>query len=493
MLEMKGITKTFPGVHALNDVTFSVEKGKIHALVGGNGAGKSTLMKILSGAISPDSGTIYVDGKKVIINSPEAAKKLGIAIIYQELDLVPTLNAVQNVFLGCEIRNKSGLLDDKAMINQAAELFERLELKVPLNKPVGKFRVAQKQMIEIAKALHKNAEILVMDEPTAALTDHDADILFDIVLRLKEKGVTIVYISHRLEEVYKICDKVTVLRDGNIIGTNYTKNLSHQNLIKMMINRDINQIFPETTCKPGIEALRVDKLNIKGVLNDISINVCTGEVVGIAGLVGSGRTELLRAIFGADPIDSGSIYVGGKKARIKSPNCGMKYGLGFVPEDRKDQGVILNMSVKGNISIACLSSLAKSGAIDERKVNALAKGLTEQLKVKFTDLRQMVSSLSGGNQQKIVLAKWLATKAKVLIFDEPTRGIDVGAKNEIYNLLRSLAKDGLAVIMVSSDLEEVLGLSDRIYVMRNGSITGEVPGKGASQEEVLSLAMGAAV
>lgn len=493
MLEMKGINKRFPGVCALDDVTFSVKKGDIHALVGGNGAGKSTLMKILAGAIEPDGGTISVNGKKVLINSPEAAKKLGIAIIYQELDLIPTLNAVQNVFLGCELRNKAGLLDDSAMINEAKELFKKLELNVPLNEPVGKFRVAQRQMIEIAKALHKSAEILVMDEPTASLTDHDVEILFDIVLRLKEKGVTVVYISHRLEEIYRICDKVTVLRDGRIIGTEDTKNLTHQQLIKMMINRDINQIFPETVCEAGNEALRVENLNVKGVLNNINLHVCAGEVVGIAGLVGAGRTELLRAIFGADPIDSGSIYIDGSKAGIKTPNCAIRCGIGFVPEDRKDHGVILRMPIKENISLACLPMIAKPGLISEQKERGLAKELTEKLRVKFSDLSQLVSSLSGGNQQKIVLAKWLATKAKILIFDEPTRGIDVGSKNEIYHLLRELAKEGLAVIMVSSDLEEVLGLSDRIYVMCNGSITGELPGKGACQEKVLSLAMGAVV
>jgi len=493
MLEMKGIKKRFPGVYALDDVTFRVKKGDIHALVGGNGAGKSTLMKILAGAIEPDDGSIFVDGKKVIINTPEAAKKLGIAIIYQELDLVPTFNAVQNVFLGCELRNKAGLLDETAMNNQVLDLFNKLELKVPLNEPVGKFRVAQRQMIEIAKALHQNAEILVMDEPTASLTDHDVDILFDIVMRLKEKGVTVIYISHRLEEIYRICDKVTVLRDGKIIGTEDVKKLTHQELIKMMINRDISQVFPETECKAGMEALRVENLTIKGVLNNINIRVCAGEVVGIAGLVGAGRTELLRAIYGADAIENGSVYVEGKKVGIKTPSCAIKCGIGFVPEDRKDHGVILRLPVKENITLACLPMIAKPGVINEQKERNLAKELTDKLKIKFSDLSQLVSSLSGGNQQKVVLAKWLATKAKILIFDEPTRGIDVGSKNEIYHLLRELAKEGLAVIMVSSDLEEVLGLSDRIYVMCNGSITGELSGQEACQEKVLSLAMGAVV
>jgi len=491
MLEMNGIKKKFPGVYALDDVTFSVKKGEVHALVGGNGAGKSTLMKILAGAIEPDAGEIFVRGEKININSPDVAKKTGIAIIYQELNLIPTLNPVQNVFLGCEIKNKAGVLDETAMLKETKKLFEQLELNVPLNEPVGKLRVAQRQMIEIAKALHQNAEILIMDEPTASLTDHDVEILFDIVIRLKEKGVTIVYISHRLEEIYRICEKVTIIRDGKIIGTEDVKKLSHQDLIKMMINRDINQVFPETTCEAGCEALRVENLNVKGILNNINLHVCAGEVVGIAGLVGSGRTELLRAIYGADSMDNGSVYVNGKKASIKSPNCAVKYGIGFVPEDRKEHGVVLRMPVKNNISLACLPNLANKGVVNEKVENNLTRELKDKLTIKVSQLSQLVSSLSGGNQQKVVLAKWLATKANILIFDEPTKGIDVGAKNEIYHLLRELARDGLAVIMVSSDLEEVLGLSDRIYVMFNGSITGELQGKGACQEKVLSLAMGA--
>jgi len=491
MLEMRGIKKKFPGVYALDDVTFGVKKGDVHALVGGNGAGKSTLMKILAGAIEPDDGEIFIRGEKVNIKSPDLAKKMGIALIYQELNLVPTLNAVQNVFLGCEIKNKAGILDETSMIKETKELFERLELNVPLSEPVGKFRVAQRQMIEIAKALYQNAEILVMDEPTASLTDHDVEILFEIVLRLKEKGVTIIYISHRLEEIYRICDKVTVIRDGKIIGSEDVKKLTHQDLIKMMINRDINQVFPEIVCETGCEVLRVENLTVKGVLNEINLHVCAGEVVGIAGLVGSGRTELLRAIYGADNMDSGSIYINGKKASIKTPTCAIKYGISFVPEDRKEQGVILRMSVKNNISLACLPKLANNGVVSEYKERNLTKELKDKLTIKFSEFSQMVSSLSGGNQQKVVLAKCLATKAKILIFDEPTRGIDVGAKNEIYHLLRELAKEGLAVIMVSSDLEEVLGLSDRIYVMYNGTITGEFQGKGACQEKVLSLAMGA--
>jgi ribose transport system ATP-binding protein len=491
MLEMKGINKSFPGVQALDDVNFAVRRGEVHALVGGNGAGKSTLMKILAGAIEPDRGQITVRGETVGITNPETARKLGIAIIYQELNLVPTLNAVENVFLGCEIRKKGGLLDITAMTKATQELFKRLELDVSLKVPVGSLSVAQQQMIEIAKALHLNAEILVMDEPTAALTDHDINTLFDIVLRLKEKGVTIIYISHRLEEIYRICDRVTVMRDGKIIGTRDTDKLSQQELIRMMINRNLTQVFPESSRTIGKEVLRVENLTRKGVLNNINLTVCAGEVVGIAGLVGSGRTELVRAIYGADPVDSGAVYINGEKVSIKSPHCAVRCGVGFVPEDRKEQGVILRMAVKDNMTLACLPMIARSGVLSDQRERRQAQQLAEKLKVKTSGLSQLVGNLSGGNQQKVALAKWLATNAGLLIFDEPTRGIDVGAKTEIYSFLRELAREGLAVIMVSSDLLEILGLSDRIYVMYNGTIAGEVPGEGACQEKVMSLAMGA--
>ncbi len=493
MLEMLGINKSFPGVKALDDVTFAVRRGEVHALVGGNGAGKSTLMKILAGATLPDSGEISIRGEKVSITDPETARKLGIAIIYQELNLVPVLNAVENVFLGCEIRKKGGLLDKAAMEKAAAGLFRRLELKVSLKEPVGNLSVAQQQMIEIAKALHLNAEILVMDEPTAALTDHDIDTLFDIVLRLKEKGVTIIYISHRLEEIYRICDRVTVMRDGKIVGTRDTDKLSQQELIRMMINRDLTQVFPASACSGGREVLRIENLTRKGVLHNINLRVCAGEVVGITGLVGSGRTELVRAIYGADPVDSGTVWIDGEKVSIKSPHCAVRCGVGFVPEDRKEQGVILRMAVKDNMTLACLPLIARSGVVNDRQERRQALQLVEKLNVKTSGLTQLVGNLSGGNQQKVALAKWLATNAKLLIFDEPTRGIDVGAKTEIYSFLRELAREGLAVIMVSSDLLEILGLSDRIYVMYNGTITGELPGTGACQEKIMSLAMGAAI
>jgi ribose transport system ATP-binding protein len=491
MLEMKGISKSFPGVHALDNVSFSAARGEVHALVGGNGAGKSTLMKVLAGALAPDEGEIYLRGKKVNITDPDNARQLGISVIYQELNLVPTLNVVENVFLGSELTTRKGILDTPAMISETKKLLDTLEFKIDFNRPVGTMRVAQQQMIEIAKALHVNAEILVMDEPTASLTDQDIDVLFDIVKRLKKKGVTIVYISHRLEEIYQICDRLTVLRDGKVVGTFDTDALNQQELIKLMINRDLNQVFPCSKCAPGQEALKVVNLNREGILKDINMHVCAGEVVGIAGLVGSGRTELVRAIFGADPVDSGEIYIEGKPVKIAGPSCAVKLGIGLVPEDRKDQGVILKLPIKENITLPSLPLEHKSGVISEQSDLSLANKLAEKLNIQCSGLNQLVGNLSGGNQQKVAVGKWLATNSKILFFDEPTRGIDVGAKTEIYNFLRDLAAEGLAVVMVSSDLIEILGLSDRIYVMYNGAIAGEVCGASVNQEEVMTLAMGA--
>ncbi len=491
MMEMKGISKSFPGIRALDNVSFSTNRGEIHALVGGNGAGKSTLMKILAGAIMPDEGEIYLRGEKENITDPDKARQLGIAIIYQELNLVPTLNVVENVFLGRELATRKGVLNTPAMISETKKLLESLELRIDLKKPVGTMRVAQQQMIEIAKALHVNAEILVMDEPTASLTDQDIDVLFDIVKRLKEKGVSIVYISHRLEEVYEICDRLTVLRDGKVVGTHNTSALNKQELIKLMINRDLNQVFPCSKCAPGQEALKVVNLNREGILKNINMHVCAGEVVGIAGLMGSGRTELLRAIFGADPVDSGEIYIEGKPVKINSPNCSVNLGIGLVPEDRKDQGVILKMPIQENLTLSSLPLQYKSGVIKKQSDRSLAHKLSGKLNIQCSGLDQVVGNLSGGNQQKVAVGKWLATDSKVLFFDEPTRGIDVGAKTEIYNFLKDLAAEGLAVVIVSSDMLEILGLSDRIYVMYNGAISGELCGSSVNQEEVLALAMGA--
>jgi ribose transport system ATP-binding protein len=490
MLEMKGISKSFPGVRALDKVSFSANRGEIHALVGGNGAGKSTLMKILAGAIEPDEGEIYIKGQKVFITAPDVARHLGIAIIYQELNLVPTLNVIENVFLGRELTTR-GVLDNPTMKAETEKLLESLELDIDLTKPVGSMRVAHQQMIEIAKALHVNAEILVMDEPTASLTDHDITILFDMMKRLKAKGVTIVYISHRLEEIYQICDRLTVLRDGRAVGTHDTEELNQQKLINLMINRDLNQVFPCSKCVPGQELLKVVNLNHEGFLKDISMHVCAGEVVGIAGLMGSGRTELLRAIFGADPITSGEIYLEGKPIKINSPSCSVNLGIGLVPEDRKDQGVILKLPIKENLTLPSLPLKHKSGVIKGQSDRSLACELSEKLNIQCSSLNQIVGNLSGGNQQKVAVGKWLATNSKVLFFDEPTRGIDVGAKAEIYNFLKDLAAEGLAVVIVSSDMLEIIGLSDRIYVMYNGEISGELRGPSINQEEVMALAMGA--
>lgn len=491
MLLMKNISKHYDGVTALDDVTFEVEKGKIHGLVGGNGAGKSTLMRILAGAEQPDSGEIFLDGEKVEIHDPKKAIKLGIAIIYQELNIALNLNAVQNVFLGREIRNSFGMMKKDKMTNEVKALFETLNFNVDITKPARELSVAQQQMIEIAKALHQKAEILVMDEPSAPLTDDDIERMFEIVLSLKEKGVTIIYISHRLEELYEICDGVTVLRDGKIIDTKAICDVEPAELVRMMINKNLDQIFPDKSYQGnGKEVLRVENLKRTGVLNDISISVHEGEIVGIAGLMGSGRTELVRAIYGADKIDSGQVYINGEKVRISSPFDAVKNGIAMVQEDRKEQGVILKLSIRNNVTLSYLPIINTFGFVQKQAEEKRISELNSMLRIKCNSFLQPVSSLSGGNQQKVAIAKCLARNSKVIIFDEPTRGIDVGAKTEIYNFLRMLANEGVAVIMVSSEMPEILGMCDRIYIMYNGSIGGEMTCDDACQENILSVAMG---
>ena len=491
LLNMRRISKKYPGVQALDSVDFSLEEGKVHALIGENGAGKSTLMKILGGAEIPDSGEITVKGQTLSHLDPLSARKAGIAVIYQERNLVPTMDAMENIFLGKELQSMRGFIDSKKMYRETEKLFQSLHVSIPVDIPVGKLPVAQQQMVEISKALSENAEVLVMDEPTAALTEQDVENLFSIMQRLREKGVGIVYISHRLEEVLSSCDRYTVLRDGKVVGNGNIADVDEQNLVNMMIGRKLEkEVSGRKTCEVGKEILRVEGLTRGNVLQNVSFSVCAGEILGIAGLVGSGRTEVVRAIFGADPLEAGTIYLDGKPVKIDSPHTAVKLGIGFCTEDRKTQGLILPLPIRENVGISSLHTFTQLGLVNERKQDECTYRLTEKLDLQPPDIWRTTGNLSGGNQQKVVLAKWLATNSRVLILDEPTRGIDVGAKVEIHNLMRELAAQGLAIIMISSELPEILLMSDRVLVLYRGEVKGELPREQATPENVWNLSQG---
>ena len=488
---MKGITKTYPGVRALDNVSFDVVKGEVHALVGENGAGKSTLMKILAGAQPMDSGEIIINGEPVHITTPQKAMDLGISIIYQEFNLVPYLNAAENIFLGREPKaTVPGFIDFRTMYSEAERVIDQLGVKLNIRSPVNRLSIAQQQMVEIGKATSRNATIIAMDEPSATLTEHELHALFELIRSLKEKGVSIIYISHRLEEIFEIADRVTVLRDGHLVGTKAVSDIDREEIIRMMVGRELKEVIPKVVAEVGKPALTVKNLTRKGVIHDINFTVSQGEVLGVAGLVGAGRTELARAIFGADPIDEGEISLNGDRVDIRSPRDAIRLGIGLVTEDRKALGLILGMVVRENISLANLDALTRLGFVNRRDEKKVAVRYIEDLMIKTPSTEQEVQNLSGGNQQKVVLAKWLFTQSKVLIFDEPTRGIDVGSKVEIYQLMNKLASTGAAIIMISSELPEILGMSDRILVMHEGRIAGELSREDATQEKIMSLATG---
>lgn len=490
-LEMRNISKQYPGVRALDDVSLSVDVGEIHALLGENGAGKSTMMKILAGAQSKDGGEILLNGEVVQIDSPQKAMSLGISIIYQEFNLVPYLSAGENIYLGREPRAAvPGFVDFKKLYADAQEVLDKLGVKIDARAPVNTLSVAGQQMVEIAKATSKKSKIIVMDEPSATLTDHELRALFRLMLQLKSEGVSIIYISHRLEEIVEVCDRATIMRDGHHVATREVKDLTREEIIRLMVGRELKDAIPKVKAEHGEVALEVKHLTRKGVLNDVSFTVRKGEVLGIAGLVGAGRTETARVIFGADPIDSGSIEVFGQPVRIKSPQDAIKHGIGLVTEDRKQQGLVLGMAVRENTTLANLDFLSSLGFIRRGEERSVAEKYKSDLVIKTPTIEQTVHNLSGGNQQKVVLAKWLFTGSKILIFDEPTRGIDVGAKAEIYKLMNELAKNGVAIIMISSELPEVLGMSDRIVVMHEGRLTGELSREEATQEKIMHLATG---
>jgi ribose transport system ATP-binding protein len=491
---MRGIGKTFPGVRALEDVSLDLQAGEVHALVGENGAGKSTLMKILAGALAADTGEIAIDGKTVTIGSPRTAENLGVGMIYQEFNLVPALNAVDNIVLGNEPA-KGFLLDERAARERAEAVFAELGITLPLTVDTSSLRVAQQQMIEIAKVLSRSARIIVMDEPTAALTDREITKLFEVIRMLKARGAGIVYISHRLEELPDIADRVTVLRDGRVIETRATKDFPPDDIIRAMVGRQLESHFPDLppVAPDAPVVLAVRDLTRAPSVNGVSFEVRRGEIVGLAGLVGAGRTEIVRAIAGADIPQQGTIDLQGRALRIRSPHDGIAAGFAFITEDRKAQGLVLGMSVRENVTLAHLEQFVeRDRLIDRRKEQATTREYIEQLDIRTPSTEQLVRNLSGGNQQKVVLAKWLLGNAKVFLFDEPTRGIDVGAKAEIYNLMVKLVNGGAGIVMVSSELPEVLGMAHRILVIRGGRIVREFDRAQATPDAVIAAATGAA-
>lgn len=487
LLEMRHISKSFPGVRALNDVSFDVRQGEVHALVGENGAGKSTLMKILSGVYQADAGEVIFQGRPVRFTSPRQAQMAGIATIYQELNQVPYLSISENIFLGTEI-SRRGVLSLGEMHRQARDLLTRLHLDIDPRTQLGKLGVGQQQMVEVAKALHQNASLIIMDEPTSSLSIREITDLFGIVRELKAQGVSVIYISHHLEETFEVSDRITVLRDGQLVTTQPTGDLNVDKLIRLMVGRDLSEQFPKEQYPRGEEVLRVEGLNQESRLFDIGFSAYAGEVLGIAGLVGAGRTELARAIFGADPIDSGRFFVRGRPVRIRNPRDAVDNGIGLLTEDRKRQGLFLLMSVRDNVVMAVLDKLTRGLSTNRRKEGEITQRFIEQIAIKASSQDQLAMNLSGGTQQKVVLSKWLATKPQVLIFDEPTRGIDVGAKVEIYKMINELARQGVAILMISSELPEILGMSDRIMVIGGGRIRGFLDRAEATEEKIMELA-----
>jgi len=492
LLKAQGITKNFPGVLALDGVDFELMPGEVHVLVGENGAGKSTLIKVLSGVYPKDAGQIYVNGDLVDIDSVHTAQALGISTIYQELNLIPELTVAQNIFLGREPRKKgvlAFLVDNRRVEQDSARLLESLGLDIPINTMVSDLTVPQQQMVEVAKALSLDAKVFIFDEPTATLAAKESETLFATIRQLQDRGIGVIYISHRLEEAWRIGNRVSVLRDGCYIGTLDIPEAQMGDLIKMMVGRDIKEQFPRTFQEPGPIALELKNVSREGVLHDINLTVRQGEIVGLAGLVGSGRTELARVIFGIDSIDSGEIHLFGEKVKIDSPVTASRLGLAFLTEDRKSLGLFQSLDICKNISISAMRLLFPRGIVNLAKERTLAKEYIDKLQINCIGTNQLVESLSGGNQQKVVIAKWLATRARFLIRDEPTRGVDVAAKLEIHRLIDQLVAQGLPVLMISSEMPEILGMCDRVYVMNEGRISAEYSRDEASQENILHSAV----
>ena len=489
-IEMHNIHKAFGKNTVLAGVSFDLVTGEVHALMGENGAGKSTLMNLLTGLYSLDQGTIQIDGKETAFNNPKEAEQNGIAFIHQELNIWPDMTVLENLFIGKEIYTKLGILDTKKMKTLAQAQLDRLSVNLSLDQEAGSCSVGQKQMIEIAKALMTDAKVIIMDEPTAALTDREIEKLFQVIESLKKEGVSIVYISHRMEEIFAICDRITIMRDGKTVDTKAIPDTNFHEVVKKMVGRELTDRYPERTPSTGDTVLEVKQATRKGRFQDVSFSVKAGEIVGVAGLMGAGRTEMMRSLFGLDPLDQGEIWVHGKKAVIKKPSDAVKLGIGFITEDRKDEGLMLDASIRENIGLPNLDSFSPKGLIDKKNEQDFVDLLIKRLTIKTASSEISARSLSGGNQQKVVIAKWIGIQPKVLILDEPTRGVDVGAKREIYQLMNELTDRGVAILMVSSELPEVLGMSDRVLVIHEGTISGELSKTEATQERIMTLATG---
>jgi rhamnose transport system ATP-binding protein len=490
-LELRHAAKSFGAVRALIDGSVTLRGGEVHALLGENGAGKSTLVKILAGVYQPDDGTLTVSGRPVTLHGPAAARAAGIAVIYQEPTLFPDLTVAENMFIGRQPLRQGRRIDRRAMQDEAAAIFKRLGVPLDPARLARGLSIADQQVVEIGKALSLEAKVIVMDEPTAALSAAEVDRLFEVIRTLKSQNAAVLFISHRLEEVFAICQTVTVMRDGKHVLTSDLAELTANDLVRAMVGRELAERPPEAAgATLGEPMLTVERLTREGVFTDISLTVRSGEIVALAGLVGSGRSEVARAVFGIDRYDAGNITIKGQKLKKASPTTAMAAGIGFVPEDRRQQGLVMDMSVQQNVALASLHNLERGGLIRASAERAMAVDWAARLKIKYGRLTDPVSMLSGGNQQKVVLAKWLGRKPKVLIVDEPTRGIDVGTKAEVHHLLTDLARGGVAVLMISSELPEVLGVADRILVMREGRITAEFTHASASEEAIMAAAMG---
>ncbi len=492
-LEIRNISKSFPGVRALDEVNLDVCAGECHALVGENGAGKSTLMKILAGATLPDAGEIYLDGQRAPIDSPVSARRYGISMIYQELNLLPELTVAENIFLGREPSLRSGLLDRRRMCEESRVWLKRLGQDIDPKCPTRELSLARQQMVEIAKALTLQARVMILDEPSSILADRELDELFRQMILLKEEGLAMIYISHRLEEIFRVCDRVTVMRDGRTISTRAVSEASHSVLVREMVGREVANIFPARKPPADEIALELREVTRRPQLNRVSLTVRRGEIVGLAGLVGAGRTDVARVVFGADPVDEGEIRFYGAVLRDHQPHEGIRQGIGLLTEDRKSQGLLLNMTVRENVTLANLARVTRAGFVFRGEEREKVLPLVESLRIRTPSLEQGIGNLSGGNQQKTIVARWLFTECRFLIFDEPTRGIDVGAKAEIYQLIVDLAAQGKSILVISSELPEILGLCHRVYVMRGGMVAGEFDGSRATQEQLLAAAMGLSI
>ncbi len=489
ILEMVNIEKEFPGVKACKKCKLELRKGEVHVLLGENGAGKSTLMKILVGIEQKDAGKIIYRGKEVNFQNYKQSEENGIGIIYQEFNLIPKLSVCENIFIGKQ-PTKNGLVSWKKMQEEAKKILDSLQVNIDVNAKIEDLGVAQQQMVEIAKVLSIDANIIIMDEPTSALTEKEIDKLFETIKRLKEQGVSIIYISHRMEEIAKIGDRATIMRDGEYIATVEFGSVTMDEIINLIVGRTLSEKYPKEEHKQGKLILKASHIKSGSMVKDVSFEVYEGEIVGFAGLMGAGRTETMRAIFGADIMEKGEVFIDDKKVNIRSPKEAIDNGIGFLTEDRKNQGLVLNMSVKENITLTNLKELIDNGIfLNLKKEVSIAKKLSDDLTVKTPSVEQKTKNLSGGNQQKVVLAKWINRDCRILIFDEPTRGIDVGAKSEIYKLMNKLCNKGIAIIMISSELPEIMGMSDRIYVMHEGLITGEVKSTEADQNKLMKYAI----